>query len=210
MRRTATRRWYSISFSRPGSSASARGRAGAVVDCFFQPNGEADFSSVAAAHQHIIDQVVEINETVMGHYLDDGESGLSGQELHDAFEECLRQGHLVPICFVSSRTGVAPGRNVMRKVLQTYLGRNEVPHGFRASFSTWASEKNGFNDNVIEASLAHVVGGVRGAYKRNPNGDYLLDARRELMVSWADFVVTTPPEVEAADEDKVTSIGVGR
>ena len=79
--------------------------ASAVVDCFFQPNGEADFSSVAAAHQHIIDQVVEINETVMGHYLDDGESGLSGQELHDAFEECLRQGHLVPICFVSARTG---------------------------------------------------------------------------------------------------------
>ncbi len=77
----------------------------AVVDCFFQPSGEADFSSVAAAHQHIIDQVVEINETVMGHYLDDGESGLSGQELHDAFEECLRQGHLVPICFVSARTG---------------------------------------------------------------------------------------------------------
>ncbi len=73
----------------------------AVVDCFFQPSGETDFSSVAAAHQHIIDQVVEINETVMGHYLDDGESGLSGQELHDAFEQCLREGHLVPICFTS-------------------------------------------------------------------------------------------------------------
>ena len=78
---------------------------GAVVDCFFQPAGEADFSSVAEAHQHIIDQVVEVNETVMGRYLDDGESGLSGQELHDAFEQCLREGHLVPICFVSARTG---------------------------------------------------------------------------------------------------------
>src|SRR3982750_630127 len=78
----------------------------AVVDCFFQPSGDSDFSSVGAAHQHIIDQVVEINETVMGHYLDDGESGLSGQELHDAFEQCLREGHLVPICFTSGRTGV--------------------------------------------------------------------------------------------------------
>ena len=76
-----------------------------VVDCFFQPSGESDFSSVGDAHQHIIDQVVEINETVMGHYLDDGESGLSGQELHDAFEQCLREGHLVPICFTSGRTG---------------------------------------------------------------------------------------------------------
>ena len=78
---------------------------GAVVDCFFQPAGEADFSSVTEAHQHIIDQVVEINESVMGRYLDDGESGLSGQELHDAFEQCLREGHLVPICFVSARSG---------------------------------------------------------------------------------------------------------
>ncbi|MDC8015599.1 elongation factor G [Tahibacter soli] len=76
-----------------------------VVDCFFKPDGVADFDKVADAHQRIIDQVVEINETVMGHYLDEGESGLSGQELHDAFEQCLREGHLVPICFVSARTG---------------------------------------------------------------------------------------------------------
>ena len=85
----------------------------AVVDCFFAPEGEADFSSVAAAHQQIIDQVVEINENVMGHYLDEGEAGLSGQELHDAFEQCLREGHLVPVCFVSARTGAG-----VRELLQ--------------------------------------------------------------------------------------------
>lgn len=82
----------------------SRGRAG-VVDCFFNPSGESDFGSVADAHQRIIDQVVEINEDVMGHYLEEGEAGLSGQELHDAFEQCLREGHLVPICFVSARSG---------------------------------------------------------------------------------------------------------
>ena len=82
----------------------AKGRS-TVVDCFFNPSGEADFGSVADAHQRIIDQVVEINEDVMGHYLEEGEAGLSGQELHDAFEQCLREGHLVPICFVSARTG---------------------------------------------------------------------------------------------------------
>ena len=83
----------------------AKGR-GDVVDCFFHPKGgDTDFSSVEAAHQRIIDQVVEVNETVMGHYLEEGEAGLSGQELHDAFEQCLREGHLVPICFVSARSG---------------------------------------------------------------------------------------------------------
>ncbi|MFN7137468.1 MAG: elongation factor G, partial [Thermomonas sp.] len=76
-----------------------------VVDCFDGRTGESDLGAVANWHQKILDQVVEINETVMDHYLDLGEGGLSGQELHDAFEQCLREGHLVPVCFVSARTG---------------------------------------------------------------------------------------------------------
>lgn len=76
-----------------------------VVDCFGQSSGDSDLGPVADWHQKIIDQVVEINETVMDHYLDLGESGLGGQELHDAFEQCLREGHLVPVCFVSARSG---------------------------------------------------------------------------------------------------------
>ncbi|QDA57985.1 elongation factor G [Thermomonas aquatica] len=76
-----------------------------VVDCFGSKDGDSDLGAVADWHQKIIDQVVEINETVMDHYLDLGEDGLSGQELHDAFEQCLREGHLVPVCFVSARSG---------------------------------------------------------------------------------------------------------
>ena len=76
-----------------------------VVDCFGQREGDSDLGRVADWHQKIIDQVVEINETVMDHYLDLGEEGLSGAELHDAFEQCLREGHLVPVCFVSARSG---------------------------------------------------------------------------------------------------------
>lgn len=77
-----------------------------VIDCFGNATGECDLGPVADWHQKIIDQVVEINETVMDKYLDLGEAGLGGQELHDAFEQCLREGHLVPVCFVSARTGV--------------------------------------------------------------------------------------------------------
>lgn len=80
--------------------------AKAVIDCFGQSAGDSDLGPVADWHQKIIDQVVEINETVMEHYLDLGEDGLSGEELHDAFEQCLREGHLVPVCFTSARTGV--------------------------------------------------------------------------------------------------------
>jgi elongation factor G len=76
-----------------------------VVDCFFSHDGTSDLGPVADAHQHIIDQVVEINERLMGRYLEDGEEKLSAEDLHNAFEQCLREGHLVPICFTSARTG---------------------------------------------------------------------------------------------------------
>ncbi|HET8819580.1 MAG TPA: elongation factor G, partial [Xanthomonadaceae bacterium] len=76
-----------------------------VVDCFGNSSGDSDLGPVADWHQKIIDQVVEVNETVMERYLDLGEGGLSGRELHDAFEQCLREGHLVPVLFCSARTG---------------------------------------------------------------------------------------------------------
>jgi elongation factor G len=105
-----------------------------VVDCFFNPDpnqhqGVADFSTVAEAHQRIIDQVVEVNETVMDHFLDKGEEGLSGSELHDAFEQCLREGHLVPICFVSARTGAGVKEllDIAEKLLPNPLEGNPPP-----------------------------------------------------------------------------------
>ncbi|HEX7114398.1 MAG TPA: elongation factor G [Steroidobacter sp.] len=76
-----------------------------VVDCFFQPGAAApDFSSVEAAHTEIIDQVVEVDEKLMALYLEQGEE-LSPEQLHDPFEQALREGHLVPVCFVSAETG---------------------------------------------------------------------------------------------------------
>ena len=81
-----------------------------VVDCFgagaAASSEDTDAGPVAEWHRRIIDQVVEVNETVMDHFLDLGEDGLSGQELHDAFEQCLREGHLVPVCFTSARSGI--------------------------------------------------------------------------------------------------------
>ena len=74
-----------------------------VVDCFFTPSGESDFSSVADAHSAIIDQVVEVDEDLMAVYLDKGD--VAPEELHAPFEKALREGHLVPICFTSARTG---------------------------------------------------------------------------------------------------------
>lgn len=74
-----------------------------VVDCFFNDAGDSAFSSVAAAHDALIDQVVEVDPDVMARYLEQGD--VAPQQLHAPFEKALREGHLVPICFVSARTG---------------------------------------------------------------------------------------------------------
>jgi elongation factor G len=88
-----------------------------VTDCFFTPGGEADFSSVAAAHRALVDQVVEVDEDLMNIYLEQGE--VTPEQLHAPLEQALREGHLVPVCFVSATTGagVAEFLDVIAKLL---------------------------------------------------------------------------------------------
>ncbi|MDX1624981.1 MAG: elongation factor G [Wenzhouxiangellaceae bacterium] len=77
--------------------------ASTVRDCFFHDEGETDIFSLAAAHEEIRDQVVEVDEELMARYLDGEE--IDRDALHEAFEKALREGSLVPICFTSARTG---------------------------------------------------------------------------------------------------------
>ncbi len=75
-----------------------------VVDCYFAPDGaKTDFSSVAEAHTRIIDQVVELDAGLMEVYLEQGEQ-VTPAQLHAPFEQALREGHLVPVCFASAET----------------------------------------------------------------------------------------------------------
>jgi len=82
----------------------------AVADCYFHAHAAEDggvtpdFSSIEAAHTRIVDQVVELDEQLMALYLEQG-AELSAEQLHDPFEQALREGHLVPVCFVSAETG---------------------------------------------------------------------------------------------------------
>ena len=76
-----------------------------VVDCFFRHSpAETAFGSVEAMHTQIIDQVVEVDEDLMELYLEQGQE-LEPEQLHDPFEKALRDDHLIPICFVSAKTG---------------------------------------------------------------------------------------------------------
>ena len=66
-----------------------------VIDCFFRTEGDPAFSSVEAAHTEIVDQTVEVDEALMATYLDQGE--VAADQLHDAFEQAMREGHLIPV-----------------------------------------------------------------------------------------------------------------
>ncbi len=91
-----------------------------VVDCFFNPgdaSDKVDFSSVALAHRALVEQVVEVDPDFVDRYLEEGD--VDPTELHAPLEQALREGHLIPICFVSARNGagVAELLDVIVKLL---------------------------------------------------------------------------------------------
>ena len=60
-----------------------------------------------------------------------------------------------------------------------------VPHGFRATFATWAQERTAYPSDVRERALAHTVGSkTTAAYER---GDQF-DKRVQLMADWAAYI----------------------
>ena len=86
--------------------------------------------------------------------------------------------------FPSTRAGKAIIGNSMLTVLRT-LHPTITVHGFRSSFRDWAGERSSASPDVIELSLAHAVGSdVERRYRRSD----LIERRRQLMQSWADFL----------------------
>ena len=92
-----------------------------VVDCWFAPEAtpghEADVSSVAAAHRALVEQVVEVDSAFVERYLEEGD--VDARELHAPLEQALREGHLIPVVFVSAKvgTGVSALLDVIAQLL---------------------------------------------------------------------------------------------
>ena len=91
-----------------------------------------------------------------------------------------------PFLFVGSRPGTHIAASAVGDALRR-AGRKETIHGMRSTFSTWAAEKTGVRNIIVELSLAHRVGtAVVRAYQRSD----LTDKRRELMAVWAKYCCT--------------------
>jgi integrase len=85
-----------------------------------------------------------------------------------------------------------PLSNMAFLMLLRRMGRGDLTaHGFRATFKTWASERTAFQNEIVEAALAHVVGSkVEQAYLRGT----MFEKRRALMKQWATFCTSEPTE----------------
>lgn len=70
------------------------------------------------------------------------------------------------------------------KWVDTVQNKPIVPHGFRATFRTWAEETARVMNSVVEEAMGHVVGtAVERAYRRTD----VLEQRRALMEAWAQY-----------------------
>ena len=74
-----------------------------------------------------------------------------------------------------------PLSHIVLQKAMAKLGANYTVHGFRSTLRDWAGDETSFPREVCEGVLAHVVGGVEGAYRRSD----ALTRRRELMDAWA-------------------------
>ncbi len=74
-----------------------------VIDCFDKDEGKADFLSVADVHRQVMEQIVEVDDAAMEKYLEEG--AVDPSTLHEPLEKALREGHIIPVCFTSARTG---------------------------------------------------------------------------------------------------------
>jgi elongation factor G len=75
-----------------------------IEDCLLNASGSSDLGPVADWHRRILDQVVELDETLMDRYLAGGEPDYAA--LHATFEKALDEAHVVPICFTSARNNI--------------------------------------------------------------------------------------------------------
>ena len=137
--------------------------AAEVVEVLEHDSGEADFESVTAAHRALIDQVVEEDEDLLAQYLEDG-ADPTPAALHGAFEKALREGHLIPILFVSAKTGA--GIKELLHVLSTLApnpGEGNPPPFFKGESAASGTAFAALPD-ATKHVLAHVFKIVADPY----------------------------------------------
>ena len=99
-----------------------------------------------------------------------------------------------------------PLSNMAMLMLLERMGRRGTitSHGFRSTFSDWASEVSPFSSELRETALAHTIGNkAEAAYRR---GD-ALEKRRAMMEAWAAWC--EPKEAKVVAFARPSGLGLG-
>ena len=105
-----------------------------------------------------------------------------------ALLEALPRMEGTDLVFPGAKVGKALSDMALTAVMRR-MAVDAVPHGFRASFSSWCASSTAYPTEVREMALAHAIGdGTVAAYQRSD----LFEKRRNLMADWAKFLGTAP------------------
>lgn len=164
-----------------------------VVELLGHDHGESDFASIAAAHRNLIDQIIEEDDSLMARYLENGLEP-SPQELHAPFESALRAGHLIPILFVSAKTGAGvsqlldalaelapnpaegnpplfyrgePGQSAQPFAAQPDADRHVLAHVFKVVVDPFIGKLGVFrvHQGTVRKDMQLFIGSVKRAFK---------------------------------------------
>jgi integrase len=113
---------------------------------------------------------------------------------------------LITLPRIDEEAFIFPGRAAGRPLsdmslsaVMRRIGVDAVPHGFRASFSSWCAASTNYPADVREMALAHAIGNeTEAAYQRSD----LFEKRRHLMTDWASFLSSAPSTPNPTSKDR--------
>jgi len=122
------------------------------------------------------------------------------RELKDPDAESSADGY----AFAGQREGTPLSNMALLMMLRRMKRMDITAHGFRSTFSDWASEVSPFSGELRETALAHTIQNkAERAYRR---GD-ALEKRREMMEAWAGYFAATVADRDGAANGMVTAMG---
>ncbi|GGD44734.1 tyrosine-type recombinase/integrase [Sinisalibacter lacisalsi] len=83
--------------------------------------------------------------------------------------------------FPGAKAGRPLSDMTLRAVMRRLGVEDSVPHGFRSAFRDWAGSRHDVPRELAEEALAHVLGDVESAYRREQS----VERRRVVMEAWA-------------------------
>lgn len=88
------------------------------------------------------------------------------------------------LVFPGQKKGEPLSDMTLRMVMRRMKVGQYTVHGFRSGFRDWAGNDTEFPRELAEEALAHALGGVERAYRR----EQAVERRRVMMGAWEDFV----------------------